>query len=134
MKTTEKYITVTTGNIDAVAERMREMLSNQSFTVVHAYEYKCYKPEARLHQQLEGSVDSSCVGSPENISVHHHNEGLAQLIICDTYGVGGFSTTQIEERYDLDFNAPYIVFEYSKIHITSRAPNGLLYYTVYAVE
>ena len=130
----ENYMTVTTKNIDAVAQRMREMLTDQRYTVVHAYEYKRYKPEVRLHQQLEGHRGSSGAGNGDNISVCHHSETHAGLILCDTYGVGGFSTTQIEERYDPDFNAPYIVFEYSKIHIKQRAPNGLLYYVVYAVE
>ncbi len=128
------YKTVTTKNIDEVAQKMREALEGNHFVVVHCYEYKRFEPEIRMHQQLGGHRDSDGPGNGDNISVVHHGDAHAQLILCDTYGVGGMSTTQTEEGYDPDFNAPYIVIDGGNIKITQRAPNGLLYYSVYAVE
>jgi len=127
-------MTVTTKNIDAVAERMRAMLANHTYTVAHAYEYKGWRPEVRIHQQLEGSISYKPAGDGSHISVHHHNENHAQLIICDTYGVGDLSTTQTTDEYDPQFNAPYIEFDYNKIAITQRAPNRQLFHTLYVVE
>jgi len=112
------------------------MLEGKQFTTVHCYEFKQYEPEVRLHQKLEGGRNG------DNIKVIHHHEKPdgdpnhphSQLILCDTYGVGGLSTTNTEEGYDPEFKSPYVVFDWKQIRITDRAPNGLLYYTVIAVE
>ena len=128
--------TVTVGNIEEVAERFKKLLTGKQYTTVHCYEYKNFKPEVRLHQVLGGGRDG------HNIVVTHHHERKdrssdrphSQMTLCDTYGAGGFSTTRVEPGYDLDFQAPYVVFEWNQVTITNRAPNGLLYYTVYAVE
>ena len=129
--------TVTVSNIDEVAEMIRELLTGHRFTTVYCYEYKGFEPEVRLHQQLEGGRDGI------NIRVtHHHKEQPdhfphSQLTICDTYGVGGFSTTQVEEGYDHTFNAPYVVInrmQRGQIRFTTRAPNGKLFHAVFAVE
>jgi hypothetical protein len=125
------YGTVTTKNIDKIAEMMHWVLDGKKYSVVHCYEYKRWEPELRIHQELGGSVDG------DDIKVHHHNGEHAQLLLCDTYGVGGFSTTCAEGGYvyDPDFQSPYVVLEYGHtIKITQRAPNGLLFYTVYRVE
>jgi hypothetical protein len=123
--------TVTTKNIDKVCELMHKYLDGKKYTSVLCYEYKRYKPEVRLHQELREMTDGS------TISVCHHNENHSQLLHCDTYGMGGFSTTLTDDGYvyDSKFNAPYISFEHMHtISITNRAPNGLLYYEVLKVE
>lgn len=120
--------TVTMQNIDEVVRLMRLYLTGKKYTTVYCYEYKRWKPEIRVHQQLRNGTDGQA------ISLHRRSD-YAQVIVCDTYGVGGFSTSQNESKYDPDFMAPYISFEWmNMIKVTQRAPNGLLFYTVYRVE
>lgn len=129
MSSNDWYGTVNTDNIETVAGLLREYLEGKQYTTVHCYEYRGWKPEVRIHQRLEGSRDG------KNITLHRHHEGHAQIVICDTYGVGGLSTTRTEPGYDGEFNAPYVHFEWGHtIEITQRAPNGLLFHTVYRVE
>lgn len=131
-----KYGTVTIDNIDEVAEKLKQLLEGKQFTTVCCYEYRNWEPEVRLHQYLDGGRDG------ENIRViHHHLEPdgnpdnpHSQITVCDSYGVWGISTTQTETRYDPDFNAPYVAFEWDRVTITARAPNDLKYYSVYVVE
>ena len=123
----EWYGTVNTDNVDFVAELIEKLLTGHKFTQVYCYEYKRYEPEVRLHQQLEGARDGV------NVKVHH-SEGHANVTICDTYGIGGFSTSRTEPGYDPEFNAPYVVIKPYEMTITDRAPNGLLYYHVCTIE
>jgi len=131
------YGTVTVNNTEEVAGMIRELLEGHKFTTVYCYEYKNFEPEVRLHQQLQGGR------SGINIHVtHHHKEKPdrsphSQLTICDTYGVGGFSTTQVESGYDHEFNAPYVVINERRrgqMRFTARAPNGKLMHALFAVE
>ena len=121
--------TVTTENIEEVADRLRDLLSGGPYTTVHCFEYNGFKPEVRLHQELGGSVDG------DDVSLHFHSSEHAQVIISDTYGSGGFSTIQTEPGYDPEFRAPYAAFERNgQFAIKHRAPNGLLILSVYAPE
>jgi hypothetical protein len=127
--------TVNIGNIEEVASLIKALLTGKLFTTVHCYEYKRYEPEVRLHQRLEGGK-----GNENIVVIHHHKESdwegapFSQVIICDTYGVGGFSTNRIEGGYDPEFQSPYIIFERNQAIITTRAPNGMLYYAVWVIE
>ena len=128
--------TVTVGNIEEVAERFKELLTGKRYTTVHCHEYKNFKPEVRLHQELGGGWDGETI-----VVTHHHkredrssDRPRSRMTLCDTHVADGFSTTRVEPGYDPDFQAPYVVFEWNKVTITNRAPNGLLYYAVYAVE
>jgi hypothetical protein len=136
MSREEWYGTVNIDNIEEVATRLKELLTGKKFTTVHCYEYRRFEPEVRLHQELTPGTSGEAISL-----IHHHlkpggdkDHLHSQIILCDTYGVGGLSTTRIEPGYDHEFNSPYVVFEHDKVTITDRAPNGLLYYAVYAVE
>jgi hypothetical protein len=124
----EWYGTLTTKNADLVAALILRCLDGHKFTTVHCCEYKDFKPEVRLHEQLEGGRDGV------NVSVHHHSETHAQIIICDSYGVDGISTTQTEGRYDPDFNAPYVVVTPTEVRWTDRTPEGRLRHAVRKIE
>lgn len=52
----------------------------------------------------------------------------------DTYGVWGLSTSAKDDRYDPEFNNPYIVLEWSQIKITHRAGAGNLVHWVIAIQ
>ena len=126
-----KYGTVTTENIEEIADRLRDLLSAGPYTVVHCFEYKDFKPEVHLHQELGGSVDG------DDVSLNHYSDGLesASVQIYDSYGVRVFSTSQTEPGYDPEFRAPYVAFERNgDFSIKHRAPNGLLLLSVYAPE
>ena len=120
--------TVTMENIKGITDRLRGLLSRGPYTVVHCYEYKDFEPEVRLHQELGGSVDG------DNVNLHFHSDDHAQVIINDTYGSGGFSTSQVGPEYDPDFKAPYVSFDRGEFRIKHRAPNGLLILSVYVPE
>jgi hypothetical protein len=122
------YGTLTTKNIDKVAELMTEVLGEHSFTAVHVYEYNGWKPEVRVGEHLQGSVDGV------HIKAHHHSDSHAQITLCDSYGVDGTATTQIEAKYDPDFNAPYVVIEHNEVRWTDRTPEGRLRHVVRKVE
>lgn len=123
-----EYGTVTTQNIKEVADKLRDLLTGRKYTTVHCYEYKNYVPEVRLHQELGGSTNG------DDVNLHFHSDEHAQVTICDSYGVGGFSTYRTVPGYDPEFKAPYVVFERGQFRITHRAPNGKLIQCVYAPE
>ena len=73
----------------------------------------------------------------DDVSLNYYSDGLegAHVQIHDSYGVGGFSTSQTEPGYDPEFRAPYVAFERSgQFTIKHRAPSGLLILSVYAPE
>ncbi len=123
-----EYGTVNTQNIKEVADQLRKLLTGRKYTTVHCFEYKNFEPEARLHQELGGARGG------DNVNLHFHSDSHAQVIICDSYGVGGFSTSRTEPGYDPDFNAPYVVFKHNQFNITHRAPSGKLIRASYTVE
>lgn len=123
-----EYGTVTTKNIKEVTDQLRKLLTGCKYTVAHCYEYKDYRPEVRLHQKLGGSKNG------DDVNLFFHSDTHAQVVICDSYGVGGFSTAQVELGYDPEFKAPYVVFEHGQFRITHRAPSGKLIQSVYAPE
>ena len=137
------YGTVTVDNIEEIAEQLRQLLAGKYFTTVHCYEYRDWRPEVRLRQYLQGNRESRYSGDPANITlIHHHLKPDAkpnatphsQIVIGDSYGVGGFATTRTDPGYDPEYNSPYVHIEWNKVTITNRAPNGLKYHVVYAVE
>jgi len=125
---THWYGTLTTKNIDHVAKMIREVLAGHTFATVHVYEYRQWEPEVRLHERLEGGRDG------KNVTVHHHSDTHAQIVLCDSYGVDGLSTTRTEDGYDPEFNAPYVVIEHNEVRWTDRTPEGKLRHVARKVE
>lgn len=124
----EWHDTLTTENANLVGALILRCLDGHKFTTVHCLEYAGYKPEVRLHEKLHGGRDDV------NVSVHHHSETHTQIILCDSYGVDGTSTTQTENRYDPDFHAPYVTITPTEVRWTDRTPAGKLRHVVRKIE
>ena len=124
------YGTLTTENIEEVANAILEKLAGKTYTFVSSNEYiGAYKPEVKINQHLENGNN----GSP--LSVWRGEDGrYAGFNFCDTYGVWGLSTSQTENRYDPKFNAPYVSIEYNTIEMTHRAGSGALLYWVIEIQ
>lgn len=124
------YGTLTTENIEEVANAILDKLTGKTYTFVSSNEYiGAYKPEVKTNQRLQNGNN----GSP--LSVWHSKDGRrAGFNVCDTYGVWGLSTSQTENRYDSRFNAPYINMERNTIEMTHRAGSGALLYWVIEIQ
>ena len=123
------YGTLNVDNIKAVAKTILKKLENNKYTFTSTYEYRSWSPESRVHQELKNGTNKS----PLSVWFGKNNE-YGGFNFCDSYGVGGVSTSQKEDKYDPNFNSPYVVIDYNEVKITHRAPNGLLCYWLIVIE
>lgn len=108
--------TLTVDNIDNVVDLLKQLLDGKKYTFVSCYAYKGYKPEVRLHQEIEHK--SSTTGNA--FSIYRH-DGWSSFNVCDTYGVWGQST----------FNNPDFIFERDRVTIESvNGFNEKFYWTI----
>jgi len=107
--------TVTVKDIPEVASLIHEVLDGHKYVFVAVNEGFGYRPEVHTDQECR------------KVSYWQNFESdiYAGLNVCDTYGVWGFSTTQIE-GYDATYQNPFVTIEHRKIEITHRAPCGYL--------
>ena len=105
------------------------MRKEKRYTFVACNEFFDFKPEVRTGQELkEDNPVSYWIDENNNPPLH------AGFNVNDSYGVWGLSTSQKENKYDNEFNAPYVVFDYNQIKITLRAPAGHKIYWTVALE
>jgi len=113
------YGKITVENIEEVSLKILDMLDKKKYTFVEVYEYKKYRPETRLHQELENGSNGT------SLSVWYSEDGTyAGSIFCDTYGVWDLSTTGDE----------FVSFSWGSILIEGKSPSGLYFYWQITVE
>ena len=113
------YGTLTVDNIGSVVELLKQLLEGKKYTFVSCYAYRGYKPEVRLHQEIDHK--SSTAG---NAFIIYRHDGWSSFNVCDSYGVWGQST----------YNNPYFNFERDRVTIESTNGYGEKYYWTLVVE
>jgi hypothetical protein len=116
---------LTLENLDEVAGLFRQLLDGKRYTFVSAYEYRGWRPEVRMHQQVEPHNATDGQG----ISLWREDAATPTyggFHVVDTYGVWGLSCSVHEK--------PYVSFEYNKVTMELKTPAGKGAWWVVAVE
>jgi len=111
------YGELTVENLEAIAQRLRSMLTGRRYTWVAVNEYygPLPRPEVRTGQQIEPGKSQN----GEAVYIHYGEDRTWGMIgINDTYGCWSISTDDRPEK------RPYLVFEYNKLTIEHYAPGG----------
>lgn len=101
---------MTLENAEAIADRLRKMLTGRRFTFVSVNSgfSETSIPDVRNGQMLDGHVDSKGIGTGENVSFSMLADDHAHIVVCDTYGVWGLSVTA--RKYEERYHQPYVKF------------------------
>jgi hypothetical protein len=87
----EWYGYLTLENFDAVAERLRSLLTGRTYTWASTREHQVRAPEVRTRQRLREGINTSR-------STLDDGRVMAHLNAADTYGVWGVSTTIPDQK------------------------------------
>jgi hypothetical protein len=120
--------TLTTQNIEEVAEKIEATLTGKTYTFVSANEIFGFEPRVRVNQRLK-EEDALHVWEDEGCPPKYKGFHFG-----DSYGVWGLSTSQQENGFDTEYNAPYVVIKWNTITIKHRAPAGHLLYWVIRLQ
>ena len=135
----EWYGVMTVWNAEAIAKRLQRLLAHKRYTFVAVNNGldDASVPDVRASQQLNGHKASKGPGTPENISFSMLSENHAHIVVCDTYGVWGISSTSEDPWNHDDYKSPYVHFSLcygNKFSVVHRAPAGHILRWVVAVE
>lgn len=122
------YGMLTIHNVDKVADLLMRTLGDRTYTSVSARCEDRSPPEVRTGHKLKPGRPGS-----NPVTVHKH-EGWVHMIIGDTYGVWGITSSAASSAYDPEFKNPYLSFDRGRVAITHRVPCGDIVHWVFAPE
>lgn len=128
------YGIMTIENVEAIAVRIKKMLTGKYYTFVANNFYSDYpRPEVHTSQQMETDPARG-----KDVQVWYDDKEnpprFAGFHVGDTYGVWGTSTHAREDDRASWEKQPYIVLDYRQIKIEHYAPAGHLLIWVIMIE
>lgn len=115
---------VTTENVEQVADLFRQLLVGKRFTHVSVNEGSQYRPDVHTGLSLHEREPITVIQLGEEVGVSITDTRFSRTTWSSQAYQGASKT---EEK-------PYITFECNKVTITTRAPSGFRIYWVFAVE
>lgn len=126
-----EYGNLTPENIEEFAKCLQKMLAHKRYTFVSVNGGRSYLPEIRVHQQLEGRINTAS-GVAENIRVYPFDSNIGtcrHMNVCDTYGVWSLDTINTYFSFE-----PKRWGEPERVTIRCKTGDGYDLYWLIAVE
>lgn len=136
MKTMHGGLTVE--NLETFAQAILEKLKGKKYVFTSWNEGSGY--ESSVNVRPDQYLENGNNGTPLSIFFDEKNDipHYAGFNFCDSYGVWGTSTSKhdsdLKFGWDSNFDAPYIVIDYSYIKIIHRAPAGHVLIWVISIQ